>query len=120
MDETRLGAVETRFSDLIWERAPIPSGELVKVCQEALGWKKSTTYTMLRRLCQRGLFENRDSVVHTLVTREEFFARQSQRFVEETFHGSLPAFLAAFSSGKGLDENEVEELEKLIEQYRKG
>ena len=120
MDETRLGAVETRFADLIWERAPIPSGELVKVCQEALGWKKSTTYTMLRRLCQRGLFENRESVVNTLVTREEFFARQSQRFVEETFHGSLPAFLAAFTSGKGLDENEVEELEKLIEQYRKG
>ena len=120
MDETRLGAVETRFADLIWERAPIPSGELVKVCQEALGWKKSTTYTMLRRLCQRGLFENRESVGHTLVTREEFFARQSQRFVEETFHGSLPAFLAAFTSGKGLDKNEVEELEKLIEQYRKG
>lgn len=119
MDETRLGAVEARFADLIWERAPIPSGELVKVCQEALGWKKSTTYTMLRRLCQRGLFENRESVVRTLVTREEFYARQSQRFVEETFQGSLPAFLAAFTSRKELKESEVAELEKLIERYRK-
>lgn len=119
MGETRLGAVEARFADLIWERAPIPSGELVKVCQEALGWKKSTTYTMLRRLCQRGLFENRESVVRTLVTREEFYARQSQRFVEETFQGSLPAFLAAFTSRKELKESEVAELEKLIERYRK-
>ena len=119
MDETRLGAVEARFADLIWERAPIPSGELLKVCQEALGWKKSTTYTMLRRLCQRGLFENRESVVRTLVTREEFYARQSQRFVEGTFQGSLPAFLAAFTSRKELKESEVAELEKLIERYRK-
>ncbi len=118
MDESRLGAIEARFADLLWEKAPIPSGELVPLCQREFGWKKSTTYTMLRRLCQRELFQNENSLVTPLLTREEFYARQSRRFVDETFDGSLPAFLAAFASRKGLREDEVRELEKLIEQYR--
>lgn len=118
MDETRLGVVETRFAEILWSSAPIGSGEVVKLCEKELGWKKSTTYTMLRRLCQRGLFENRNSVVHTLVTREEFFARQSHQFVEETFSGSLPAFLAAFTSKKELSDDDVRQLQQLIDRHR--
>lgn len=118
MDETRLGLVESRFADLIWQNAPIGSGELVKLAEGKLGWKKSTTYTMLRRLCQRGLFENTDSVVKTLVTREEFYARQSAQFVEDTFQGSLPAFLTAFTSQKKLSDEEVSQLEELIRRHR--
>ena len=119
MDESRLGAVEARFADMIWQSAPIGSGELVKLCQKELGWKKSTTYTMLRRLCQRGLFENRDSVVRTVVTREDFYARQSQQFVEDTFSGSLPAFLAAFTSKRDLSDEEVTQLQQLIDRHRR-
>ena len=118
MDESRLGVIETRFAELLWRSVPIPSGELVALCQKELDWKKSTTYTMLRRLCQRGLFQNENSVVTALVSREEFYARQSERFVDDTFDGSLPAFLTAFTSRKGLREDEVRELEKLIEKYR--
>ena len=119
MVESRLGAVEARFADMIWQSAPIGSGELVKLCQKELGWKKSTTYTMLRRLCQRGLFENRDSVVRTVVTREDFYARQSQQFVEDTFSGSLPAFLAAFTSKRDLSDEEVTQLQQLIDRHRR-
>ena len=118
MPEYKLGEIETRFAELIWANAPVPSGELVKLAEKELGWKKSTTYTMLRRLCQRGLFENRNSVVHTLVTREEFFARQSHQFVEETFSGSLPAFLAAFTSKKELSDDDVRQLQQLIDRHR--
>lgn len=119
MDKTRLGHVEARFADILWQNAPIGSGALVKLCEQELGWKKSTTYTMLRRLCQRGLFENRDSTVSTLVSREEFFARQSHQFVEETFHGSLPAFLAAFTTRQQLSDDDVAQLQRLIDQYRR-
>ena len=119
MDESRLGAVEARFADMIWQSAPIGSGKLVKLCEKELGWKKSTTYTMLRRLCQRGLFENRDSVVRTVVTREDFYARQSQQFVEDTFSGSLPAFLAAFTSKRDLSDEEVTQLQQLIDRHRR-
>ncbi|MBQ8508910.1 MAG: BlaI/MecI/CopY family transcriptional regulator [Clostridia bacterium] len=115
MKDNQLGEMEARFAELIWERAPIPSGELVKLCDEKLGWKKSTTYTMLRRLVQRGIFESRDSIVSTRISREEFASMQSERFVEETFGGSLPAFLAAFTSRKKLSEKEVEELLQIIE-----
>ena len=109
---------EYRFCCILWDNEPVTSSELVKLCAEKLGWKKSTTYTMLRRLCQRGLFENRNSVVHTLVTREEFFARQSHQFVEETFSGSLPAFLAAFTSKKELSDDDVRQLQQLIDRHR--
>jgi len=119
MDKSRLGTVESRFADIIWAHTPIGSGELVKLCEKELGWKKSTTYTMLRRLCQRGLFTNQDSVVSTVVTREEFYARQSRQFVENAFSGSLPAFLAAFTSKKALSEDEVQQLQALIDSHRR-
>ena len=119
MTEYRLGPVEARFADLIWENQPIPSGVLVKLCEEKLEWKKSTTYTMLKRLCQKGIFQNEDGVVKALISKAEFESLQSQEFVEETFDGSLPRFLAAFTRKKKLSETEIEELKKLIDDSRR-
>jgi len=118
MDDIKLGAIEARFADLIWHNEPISSGELVKLCQRELTWKKPTTYTVLRRLCERGLFQNENSVVTSCISRQEFYARQSEKFVEETFDGSLPAFLAAFGSRKKLSEGEIDQLQQLIDQMR--
>lgn len=120
MQNTNLGEMETRFADMIWERAPVPSGELVKLCGGALGWKKSTTYTMLRRLCDKGLFKNEGGTVTPLVTKSEFEARRCENFVEDNFGGSLPRFVAAFTARKRLGEGEIEELERLISEYRGG
>ena len=100
MEDYKLGAMETRFAELIWCHAPVSSGELVKICQKELEWKKSTTYTMLRRLCQRGIFQNQDGMVSALLSREEFHALKSEKFIADTFQGSLPAFLAAFTRQK--------------------
>lgn len=115
MDERKLGAVETRFAELIWQNEPISSGALVRVCEEELGWKKSTTYTVLKKLCQRGIFRNEGGEVISLISREEFYALQSRRFVEESFDGSLPAFIAAFSSGKALTAQEIAEIRRMID-----
>jgi predicted transcriptional regulator len=120
MQEKRLGAVEARFADLIWDHAPINSTALVHLCEKELDWKKSTTYTVLKKLCARGIFQNVGGTVTALVSREEFAAAQSERFVAETFAGSLPAFLAAFASRKPLSAGEVEEIQKLIDAYREG
>lgn len=120
MSDYTLGAIETRFAGLIWDNEPIPSGQLVKLCEEALNWKKSTTYTVLRRLCQRGLFENKDGLVTSRLSREEFAARQSEAFVEEAFGGSLPRFLAAFTLRKPLSQEELAALEALIADSRRG
>ena len=118
MEEYRLGPVETRFAELIWQHEPLTSGELVRLCQKELGWKKSTTYTVLKKHCARGLFRNQDGVVTSLLSQAEFTALQSERFVEETFGGSLPAFLTAFTRRKKLSEQEVEELQRLIDESR--
>ena len=117
MEDIRLGVVESKFAELIWEREPIPSGELVKLCEKELSWKKPTTYTVLRKLCEKGIFKNENGVVSSLISRQEFYAMQSERFVEETFDGSLPAFVAAFTKRKQLSKKEVEELRKLIDTY---
>lgn len=115
MDDKKLGAVEARFADLIWLHAPIRSGELVKLCERELTWKKPTTYTVLRRLCQRGIFQNEDGIVTALLSRDEFYAMQSERFVEETFRGSLPSFLAAFTRRRSLSAAEIDEIRRLID-----
>ena len=107
MDDIHLGVVESRFADIIWAHEPLHSRELVKLCEAELNWKKPTTYTVLRRLCDRGIFQNRDGMVTSVISREEFYAMQSEKFVEETFSGSLPAFLAAFSSRKSLTPEEI-------------
>lgn len=116
MDERKLGVIEARFADLIWRNEPLSSGALVRLCEEELGWKKSTTYTVLKKLCQRGIFRNEGGEVTSLISREEFYAMQSRRFVEESFDGSLPAFIAAFSSGKNLTAQEIAEIRRMIDQ----
>lgn len=114
----KLGAVEARFAELIWENEPLPSNRLAKLAEQELGWKKSTTYTILKRLCERGLFQNEGGQVSSLVSREEFQAAQSEQFVEEAFGGSLPAFVAAFGSRRRLTDSELDELEHLVESMR--
>ncbi|MGI6562424.1 MAG: BlaI/MecI/CopY family transcriptional regulator [Clostridia bacterium] len=118
MKDYKLGMMETKFAELIWDNEPISSGELVKLCEKELTWKKSTTYTMLRRLCDRGIFRNREGTVSSLMSRQEFAALQSEKFVEETFDGSLPKFLAAFTMRKKLSEEEINELLRLINEKR--
>ena len=119
MDDTRLGAVDSQFADIIWKNAPLSSRDLVKLCQQQLEWKKSTTYTVLKKLCDRGIFQNEDGIVTPLVSRQEFHARQSQRFVEETFQGSLPAFISAFASGKTLSPQVVSDIRRMLDEYGK-
>ena len=118
MNENKLGAVESRFADIIWRSEPIESGRLARLAEQELSWKKSTSYTVLKRLCDRGLFQNVGGIVSAMISREEFYARQSERFVEENFNGSLPAFLAAFSGRKKLSDREIDELERIIEKMR--
>ena len=118
MQDLSLGVIEAKFADIIWQNAPISSTELVLRAQEALAWKKSTTYTVLKRLCEKGIFENNNAVVTAKLTREEFHSLQSHKFVEDTFQGSLPAFLAAFTSGKRLSAEEVRQLRQLIAEHQ--
>ena len=120
MDDFRLGVVETRFAELIWAHEPLSSGELVKLCARGLEWKKSTTYTVLKKLCDRGLFQNQDGIVTSIVSRQEFQSRQSRRFVEDTFSGSLPAFIAAFADGGNLTDRDISEIRKMIDAYGGG
>lgn len=114
--EYRLGEIEMKFADLIWEHEPLSSGELAGLSKEALNWKKSTTYTVLRRICDRGLFRNENGVVTSCVTKKEFLSKQSEQFVDNAFGGSLPGFLAAFTSGRKLSDKDVEELRRIIEE----
>lgn len=118
MAEYKLGEIETIFADIIWDNEPVSSRRLTELAEERLNWKRTTTYTILKRLCERGLFQNNGGTVTSLVSREEFYARQSEMFVEETFNGSLPAFLAAFGSRKKLSDSEIDELQKVIDAMR--
>ncbi len=119
MTEYKLGEVESRFADIIWNHEPISSRRLSELAEEALSWKRSTTYTILKRLCDRGLFQNEGGTVTSRISRQEFYAVQSERFVEETFDGSLPAFLAAFGSRKRLSSGEIDQLQKIIDEMRR-
>lgn len=118
MEAYKLGVMETKFAELIWNNEPILSGDLVKLCEKELNWKKSTTYTMLRRLCERGIFQNNNGMVSSLMSKSEFHALQSEKFIEEIFDGSLPEFLAAFSKRKKISEKEIDELQELINQFK--
>lgn len=120
MEQYRLGEMEQKFANIIWEYAPIPSGELVKKCEAQLHWKKSTTYTMLKRLCQRGIFQNRDGAVEILMSKEDFAAAQGEQFLAESFAGSLPRFFAAFTRRNPLSDKEIEELQRLIQEHKEG
>ncbi len=117
MEEIRLGAVESRFADIIWENEPLSSGELVKLCEKALTWKKSTTYTVLKKLCERGIFKNENGTVISLISKEELNSRQSEKFVEDNFKGSLPAFVAAFIKRKSLSKKDMDEIKKMLDSF---
>lgn len=118
MGELRMGTAEAKFADMIWENEPISSGELAKLANQEFEWKKTTAFTVLKRLCERGLFQNHNGIVTSLISKEEFYARHSQTYVEETFGGSLPAFLAAFGARKKLTDKEIDEIQKIIESMR--
>ena len=117
MEELRLGTVEGRFADIVWQNQPLSTKKLVELCEKELNWKRTTTYTVLKKLCDRGIFKTENSTVSAVLSREEFYAIQSEKFVEDTFEGSLPAFIAAFSSRKRLSAHEVAEIRKMIEEY---
>ena len=118
--EIELGEVQNRFAELIWENEPIGSGQLVKLCEKELGWKKPTTYTVLRKLCEKGLFQNENGIVTSVISREEFQFAKSEKVVEENYKWSLPAFFAAFTSRKKLSKEEIEEIQSMINQMREG
>lgn len=118
MKSYKLTTGEAKIADLIWEHEPIGSGDLVKLCEEELDWKKSTTYTMLKKLCDKGIFLNKNAIVSSRLKKNELYARQSRRFVEDTFGGSLPKFLTAFIGEEKLTEHQAEELKKLIDDYK--
>ena len=115
--EMKLGMVESRFADIVWENEPLTLRRLVILCAEELNWKRTTTYTVLRKFCDRGIFENNQRIVSAKISKAEFHAIQSEQFVEETFDGSLPAFVAAFTSRKTLTEREVDQLKRLVDSY---
>ena len=116
--DIKLAEIESRFVELIWQREPISSGELVLLCEKELNWKKSTTYTVLRRLCQKGILKNEGAVVTSVMKKEEYMARCSEKIVEDTFEGSLPQFVAAFMSRKKLSRKQIDEIQKLIDEYK--
>ena len=118
MADIRMGPEETQFAEIIWEHEPIASGELSKIAEEKLNWKKTTSFTVIKRLSERGIIQNQKGIVTSLISREEFFARHSEQYVQDTFGGSLPAFMAAFSTHKKLTGKEIDEMKRLIEKMR--
>lgn len=113
-----LGLVQERFADIVWANEPISSGELVKLCEKELNWKKPTTYTVLRKLCEKGLLKNEEGIVTSLVSKEEFYSAKSEQIITESFEGSLPSFIAAFMSRKKLTEKEADEIQRMIDVFR--
>lgn len=118
MTEYRLAQAEAKFADLIWQNEPIRSKDLVQMAARELNWKSTTSYTVLRRLCDRGIFKNQNTVVSSLVTREQFYSRKSRQFVEETFGGSLPRFFSAFIGSGKLTSGQAEEIRQMIDKYK--
>lgn len=118
MANMKLGVVESRFADIIWQREPLHSRELAEVCAEELGWKRPTTYNVLRKLCDKGIFRNEGGTVTSVLSRKEYYGIQGENFVEEEFQGSLPAFVAAFTARKKLSDQEIDELIDIINKGR--
>ncbi len=116
MGDYKLAEAEEKFARIIWENEPISSPELVKLCEKEMNWKKSTTYTVLKKLCQKGIFQNENAIVSAKLGREEFYGMQSRRYVEDVFAGSLPKFLTAFCGGRKLSKKEIEEMKRFIEE----
>lgn len=119
MNEIKLGAIEARFADIVWKNAPLSTAQLIKLCEEEFAWKRTTTYTVLKRLSDRGIFKNDGGTVTVLISKEEFYSMQSERVVKESFGGSLPAFVAAFTSRQNLSEDEIAQIRAIIENMKR-
>ena len=119
MTDFELGAIQERFADIVWAHEPIASGDLAKICEKELNWKRPTTYTVLRKLCEKELLQNRDGIVTSLVPREEFYSAKSEQIIEDSYHGSLPAFVASFISRKNISAEEADEIQRMIDSFRK-
>ena len=119
MKDFELGAIQERFADIVWAHEPIASGDLAKICEKELGWKRPTTYTVLRKLCEKGLLQNKDGIVTSLVPREEFYSAKSEQIIEDSYSGSLPAFVASFISRKTISAEEADEIQKMIDSFKK-
>ncbi|WP_432404153.1 BlaI/MecI/CopY family transcriptional regulator [Wukongibacter sp. M2B1] len=120
MEKYKLGEMEQKFADLIWDNAPIRTRDLIALCANEFDWKRTTTYTMLRRLCDREIFINDSGEVTVLLKKEDFLAEKGEEFLEESFEGSLPRFLTAFTRRNKLSEKEIQEIQQLIDEYREG
>lgn len=118
MEDYQLGLIESRFADIIWENAPMTTRELVELCAQALDWKRTTTYSVLKKLCDKGFFKMEDSIVTVLVSKADYTSFRSEKFVEETFSGSLPALVLSFGSRKKLSQKEIEELQSIIDSMK--
>ena len=118
MKDMKLGVIETRFAEIIWENAPLSTNQLIQLCAAELEWKRTTTYTVLKKLCDKGIFKTENSMLTALISKQELEGMQSEQFVQETFQGSLPAFLTAFSTRRKLSSTDIDELQKLIDQMR--
>ena len=118
MDKYKLGEMEKRFADMIWGNAPVQTRDLINMCAEDFEWKRTTTYTMLKRLCDRGIFINSNGTVEVLIEKEDFLAEKGEEFLDESFEGSLPKFITAFTQRKKISDQEIEEIQKLIDEYR--
>ena len=119
MNEIRLGVIESRFADIVWEHAPLSTSELIKLCEAEFDWKRTTTYTVLKRLSERGIFKNNNGTVTVLISKDEFYSMQSEKVVNESFGGSLPAFVAAFTSRQNLSEDEIAEIRSIIDNMKR-
>ena len=117
MEDMRLGLVESHFADIVWKHEPIHSRELTVICEKELNWKRTTTYTVLKKLCNRGIFQNQDGNVSSLISKDEFYAIQSEKFIEDTFAGSLPQFINAFASRKSLTAEEIAQIRQMIDTF---
>ena len=120
METPKIFESEYRFCLILWEQEPIKSSELVKLCSQQLGWKPTTTYTVIKRLSERGVLKNENSVVTSLVSKDQVQAAELNEMVERTFEGSLPAFIAAFTKHQKLSEKEIDAVQQMIDAYRKG
>lgn len=118
MTEIKLGLVESRFAEIVWENEPLTTKDLVSLCEKQLNWKRTTTYTVLKKLCERGIFKTENSIVTSTISKDEFYAIQSEQFVDETFKGSLPAFIAAFTKRKNLTDKEIDEIKQMIDSFK--
>ncbi len=116
MADIQLGVIEARYADIIWEREPVTSSELVKLTADVFNWKRTTAHNVLRRLCDKGLFKNEGGTVTSLISRQEFYAMQSRKFVADVFDNSLPAFIAAFTKSGRLTPEEAKKIHEMIDQ----